>query len=107
MLRSITKDIVNAGSTEALQDFFTTPEGTRRTVKSITCENAADVMVRAYLDQDRVVEFGLEAEVIQSAFPPAFDIEVPVGRTFKAGTYETAGSAQTLQVTVWFDELTA
>ncbi len=104
MLRSICKDVVNAGSTEQIEDFFTTPTGKKRVVKHITSENAADIMIRGYLDQDRIVEYGLEAEVMQYCFTEPFDIEVAVGRTFKVGTYETAGAAQTLQVTVFFEE---
>ena len=104
MLRSITKNVVNAGSSEKLESFFTTPEGKSRVVKYMTCENAADIMVRGYLDQDRIVEFGLEAEAVQNGFSPMLNINIPVGSTFKAGTFETAGGTPTLQLTVWFEE---
>lgn len=106
MLRSITKDIQTVANSEVLQDFFTTPEGLIRTVKFIACEVAADIVIRGYVDQDRVIETGMEPEAVQNGFCPDLDIKVDLGRTFKAGLQELAGATPLCQLTVWFEETT-
>jgi|TARA_Y100000310_G_scaffold330066_1_gene401031 hypothetical protein len=103
MIRSVTNDITAAASGETLVTFLSGIEGKSRRVTEIRVETTADMDVRAYLDQDRIVDVGSEAETNEN-HPIPVDVEVPLGKAFKAGWQNNTGGGLTAKIVVFYEE---
>lgn len=103
MIRSISIDVTAAASVEQLEDFFSGLEGKTRRVTEIWCEQLAETRLRAYLEQEQIVDVSLECDQVLTRGVPV-DLVVPVGSTFKAGIFDESGSGGTAFVTVFYDE---
>lgn len=106
MNRTINKDIAAAANAETLQDYITGKDNPVITVKAIRFEYVADMDVRGYIDQDRIVDFGGECAAV-------VPVEIPVnrllakGETFRAGFLNGTGGALTKKLTVILEETPA
>lgn len=103
MIRSKTKDVAAAASTEKIEDFVTGIDGKARRVTEIWCEQAADGRLRGYLESDQIVDVGGECDQLV-VLPVKVDLVVPVGQKFKCGWQDMAAAGITGEITVFYEE---
>lgn len=103
MIRSISIDVTAGVNVEQLEDFVKGLQDKTRRVTEIWCEQIAAVRLRAYLDQEQIVDVSLECDQVLTN-PVKVDLVVPVGKTFKAGFLDETGGGVTQFVTVFYEE---
>jgi len=103
MIRSVNRDITAAANGETLETFVSGVEGVERRVTEIRFQQVADLDLRGYIDQDRIVDVGGECEE-NDTNPVPVDCPVPVGKIFAAGFQNNTGAPQTMKITVFFEE---
>lgn len=103
MIRSLTIDVTAAASGEQVEPFVTGIAEKTRKVTEIWCEQAADARLRGYLESDQIVDVGGECDQL-AHLPVKVDLLIPVGKTFKAGWFDTAAAGIVGEITVFYSE---
>lgn len=103
MIRSKSIDVTAAANAEQLEDFIVGPEGKAITVTEMWFEQAAAVRLRGYLDGEQIVDVSGECDAALTNGVPV-QVDVPTGRTWKAGFLDQTGSGVTLFITVFYEE---
>jgi len=103
MIRSKSIDVTAAAGKEGLEDFVRGIEGKTRRVTEIWCEQAADGILRGYLESDQIVDVSGECDQLVTNGVPV-DLEVPVGKVFSAGWQDNAAAGITGFITVFYEE---
>ena len=102
--RSITKDITAVDTDEVLATFITGRSDLKRTVTQIWAEAVTqDQDIRAYVDQDRVVDVAGESSQIDD-YPIPVNAVLEDGQQFKAGWIDRGGSSVAAKITVFYTE---
>ena len=102
-MRSRSYDVVAAANAETTQEVITGRTGIRRRISHIWMEQNASMVLRAYVDQDRLVEVGCEVE--QADFQPVMvDRELQDGETFIVAWNNETGGALTARIVVFYEE---
>ena len=103
MYKTINNDIQNVANTETLVVAVTGIPDRRRVVKEIHFEQGAGLIVRAYVDQERIVDYPSEnAQAPTNPIP--VDLELKPGQEFRVGHNETAGGTTLAHITVIMEE---
>ena len=103
MKRSITKVVVAAANTETVVDALTGKKDAPRRIDHIAFEQTADMDLRCYLDQDRIVDAASECEQFDSQFVPV-DLDLLEGAVFKVGFANSTGGGLTKHITIFYTE---
>ena len=103
MIKSQTFSIANVANTETLAVAITGSTQYKRRVKYLWFKQLVDHDVRAYIDQERVTDVSCDAEQADQLAVP-IEHELADGEQLRVGYIESAGSAETGDVVVFWEE---
>ncbi len=103
MIRSITKLVAALANTETIVEALTGRKDVPRKIVKIAFEQTADMDLRCYLDQDRIVDAASECEQFDSQFVEV-DLDLLEGGVFKVGFANSTGGTLSKHITIFYTE---
>jgi len=103
MIRSKRIAVTIIANGEALVDAVTGQAGVEREILEIWAEQADDVIIRGYIDTDRIVDVHGECDCL-TVLPIPVHHKLKVGEVFSVGFLDEAGGDAALELTVFYSE---
>jgi len=103
MIRSKRQAVTINTNGEQLYNMVTGQAGVKRRITEIWVEQADDVIYRAYIDTDRIVDVHGECDVLTTLAIPV-DHVLKEGEVFSMGILDEAGGDTTLDMVVFYEE---
>lgn len=104
MIRTYHKDVLAAANAEGLEDVVTGGAGFKRRVLRVYGESIAEVDLRVYRDNDRILEVAGEV-LAEYIFPVDIDMELREGETLKVGWNNGTASPVTHAISIQVEEV--
>ena len=101
--RSVSYDLARVANQENLQDVLTGRDDVKRVITRMAIELGDSYTLRAYIDQDRIVDAMGECDVFGQQFIPV-NHELQPGETLRVGWYDRAGATTAQGFTVFYTE---
>ena len=103
MIRTISDDVTINANSEELPLTISAPEDKRWIVRRLLFEQTTDVALRAYKDQDRIVDVRSEANQLDFQ-PVPVDLQLAPGERLRIGALNNTGGTVTFTITAEIEE---
>ncbi len=103
MFRTIDKDVTAGAGLEVVVEAIAGVSGKHRRIVSVQQEKVASVILRCYVDQDRIVDVASEIEAL-SDVPIPVDYPLAEGQSFRVGFLNQTGGGITQHIMIVVEE---